>query len=94
MFGRAAKRLAFKTWYELDAREKQRFVDAFVDAHQRQYPWSRSNRSLRALSARHDTRHQDSPSLFAVFYSDIRSNRCRRFSDPSFQRLLVEKKTH
>lgn len=87
----ATSRCVFKTWFELNPLEKQRFAEAFIETHEQQYPLSKSNGSLRALCARQDTLHSDSPSLFSVFYHDISANRCRRFNDPSFQRLLVQK---
>lgn len=92
MCGRQLSGRVVKTWFELDAREKQCFVARFVVNYQRHYPRSATNQALRSLSARGDP-HGDSPSLFAVFYNDIGRSGCRRFADPSFQRLLVPKKT-
>lgn len=80
---------AYKRWFELETHEKRWFADRFVAVHRDQYPVSRSNGSLQGLSAKLDEHHRDSPSVFAIFYNDIHSQRCWRFRDPQFKALLI-----
>lgn len=95
----------YKRWYELNLKEKQSFIHHFVNNYKTRYPGSKTNVSLKGLASGMDA-HNDSPSVFGIFYNDIwrvvskcgssenAKTNCKkgnRFNHDSFHRLLIRK---
>ncbi|CAI4048811.1 hypothetical protein SKDZ_13G3780 [Saccharomyces kudriavzevii ZP591] len=94
----------YKKWHELDMLQKQEFIQRFVKNYRHQYPSSKTNVSLKGLSIGMDE-HNDSPSVFGIFYNDIWKSfkseqrepgndgirTGNRFSHPRFKQLLIQR---
>jgi hypothetical protein len=82
-----------RPWASLPLKQKQGFINKYCQTYKTLYPGSKTNVSLQALKM-DMTEFNDAPSLFGIFYEDLRKNTVTksRLSHDKFWDLLIEEK--
>jgi hypothetical protein len=82
-----------RPWASLSIKQKQGFINKYCQTYKTLYPGSKTNVSLQALKM-DMIEFDDAPSLFGIFYEDLRFNRVykSRLSHDNFWALLIEDK--
>ncbi|CEP61706.1 uncharacterized protein LALA0_S03e09010g [Lachancea lanzarotensis] len=96
-FHRSTSFLGYKKWTDLGTKDKQTFINKYVELYKDKHPCSPSNTMNRTLVSEMEE-YDDAPYVFGIVYNEIRSLALGEsvhnvegsgvLGDPEFQKLL------
>ncbi|SCU97876.1 LAFA_0G13916g1_1 [Lachancea sp. 'fantastica'] len=98
-FHHSASALGYKKWADLGIKDKQTFINKYIELYKEKHPCSPSNTMHRNLVSEMEE-YEDAPYVFGIVYNEIRSlaqgesvhnvEGSGVLGDPEFQKLLLD----